>query len=403
MDSKLFLRVIAGHVAVFACGAFCWHAILNGHAATAIVCLIAAVILVSLLMRGRRRALPPSSRSADATFTSEQSHRRLRALVDETPSPLLLQEEDGRLIAVNRAARRMFDTSSDLPAATRRELLGPTDRLQDLRGHIDWAGGRYAIQQARLDHALLAILVDITSEVRAAEASALRDLLKVLNHELMNALTPVASMSRSALDLITDNTPESLEDARSALERVVARTEGLVGFVDSYRILTRLPPPDIRPVSLAPFAEELAQAFRAQWTARGVDLEVAASLTGVVALMDAAQLRLCLTNLLNNAAEAALANPAPRVRLGFAAVERIVEIDVEDSGRGIEPDLSETIFLPFYTTKATGTGVGLSLARQILQGHDSILVLKSPSELGGAHFGFTLARPYSALNPWETV
>lgn len=419
MDSKGLIAAIAAHFGVFICGALFWRAATHGHVATATVCAIVTLVLVSLLLRGRRRAVPAANRGPDATYTSEQSARRLRALVDEAPSPLLLQEEDGRLIAVNRAARQMFDASSVLPVATRRALLGPGDRLDTLHGQIDWAGGRYAIHKARIDYTLLAILIDITSEVRAAEASALRDLLKVLNHELMNALTPVASMSRSALDLISDNTPESLDDARCALERVVARTEGLVGFVDSYRILTRLPPPEIRHVAVVPFAEELAEGFRAQWTQRGVALDLTPPAHAVSAMMDADQIRLCLTNLLNNAAEAALANSefqrdsqsqdpsksqvGPKVRLTFDVIESAIEISVEDTGKGVEASLAETIFLPFYTTKPTGTGVGLSLARQILQGHGSVLTLRPLSDLGGAHFCFALERPYSALNPWEAA
>ncbi|EGF93525.1 histidine kinase-, DNA gyrase B-, and HSP90-like ATPase family protein [Asticcacaulis biprosthecium C19] len=403
MDFKAWFRLGAAQAGVFACGALCWAAAAAGHVATAVVCAVAGLILVNILLLSQRRRQSPVQRAPDATFASEQSRRRLSALVDETPSPLLLQEEDGRLIAVNRAARQMFDASSELPVATRWALLGPGDRLDSLRGQIDWRGGRYAIHKARLDHALLAILIDITPEVRAAEASALRDLLKVLNHELMNALTPVASMSRSALELIEDNTAESLALARGALGTVVARTEGLVGFVDSYRILTRLPPPDLKPVGLTPFASEIAQAFRAQWDPRGVALDLVSDVAGAIVVMDADQVRLCLTNLLNNAAEAAQDSPRPRVRLSLTLSERQVEVEVEDSGPGIEPAMAETIFLPFYTTKATGTGVGLSLARQILQGHGSSLMLRPDGDLGGAHFCFTLQRPANAANPWEAV
>ncbi|ESQ75668.1 PAS domain-containing sensor histidine kinase [Asticcacaulis sp. AC402] len=396
-----WIRLGGAQAGVFVFGALCWAAAGAGHVATALVCAVAGLILINILLLNQRRRQSPVQRAPDATFASEQSRRRLGALVDETPSPLLLQEEDGRLIAVNRAARQMFDVSSELPVATRWALLGPGDRLDSLRGQIDWAGGRYAIHKARLDHALLAILIDITPEVRAAEASALRDLLKVLNHELMNALTPVASMSRSALELIDDNTPESLATARGALRTVVARTEGLVGFVDSYRILTRLPPPDTRPIALGPFADEVARSFRAQWDRHGVSFELRTDIAGAIAVMDAEQIRLCLTNLLNNAAEAAFDSAQPRVRLALTLAGHQVEVAIEDSGRGIETAMAETIFLPFYTTKANGTGVGLSLARQILQGHGSSLVLRPPGELGGAHFCFALPRPANAANPWE--
>ncbi len=395
MVSKRFLLAVAGHCGVFLCGLLVWAMAQQGHFATALVLSLAALFLVSLLMRAyplrpRRRPSVPES-----TFVSEQSRLRLEALIDQTPSPLLLQEDHGRLIAVNRAARKLFDASSEVPRITRETLLGPAGRITELKGQIDWAGTRYAVQSAWLDQAALAILVDITPEVRAAEAHALRDLLRVLNHELMNALTPVASMSRSALDLIEDNTPDSIEAARGALERVVARTEGLVDFVESYRVLTRLPPPDLAPVRFAPFIEEIAQEFRARWQPRGVALEVEALGDGDIA-MDRVQIRLCLTNLLNNAAEAALERipeegfDTPSVRLSTAATPGAVAVSVEDTGGGVSPDLAETVFLPFYTTKTTGTGVGLSLARQILQGHGCTLSVSASRALGGAHFSFSL-------------
>ncbi len=403
MVSKRFLLAVAGHCGVFLCGLLVWATAGQGHFATALVLSLAALFLVSLLMRAyplrpRRRPSVPES-----TFVSEQSRLRLEALIDQTPSPLLLQEDHGRLIAVNRAARKLFNASSEVPRATREALLGPAGRITELKGQIDWAGTRYAVQSAWLDQAALAILADITPEVRAAEAHALRDLLRVLNHELMNALTPVASMSRSALDLIGDNTPDSIEQARGALERVVARTEGLVDFVESYRVLTRLPPPDLAPVRFVPFIGEIAQEFRARWQPHGVTLEVEAAGDGDIT-MDRVQIRLCLTNLLNNAAEAALERSLspendpdkdkaePRVRLGAAAAANAIAVSVEDTGGGVSPELAETVFLPFYTTKTTGTGVGLSLARQILQGHGCTLSVTASQALGGAHFSFSLPR-----------
>lgn len=389
MVSKRFLLAAGGHCGVFLCGLLVWAMAAQGHFATALVLGLGALFLISLLMRAyplrpRRRPSVPES-----TFVSEQSRLRLEALIDQTPSPLLLQEDQGRLIAVNRAARKLFNASSEVPRATREALLGPAGRITELKGQIDWAGTRYAVQSVWLDQAALAVLLDITPEVRAAEAHALRDLLRVLNHELMNALTPVASMSRSALDLIEDNTPDSIESARGALERVVARTEGLVDFVESYRVLTRLPPPDLAPVRFGRFIEEIAQEFRARWQPRGVALDVDPSGDGDVA-MDRVQIRLCLTNLLNNAAEAALDRSEPRVRLSTAKIPDGVIVSVEDTGGGVSPELAETVFLPFYTTKSSGTGVGLSLARQILQGHGSTLSVSPSEALGGAHFSFSL-------------
>jgi len=235
------------------------------------------------------------------------------------------------------------------------------------------------------------VMTDISAEVRAAEATALRDLLRVLNHELMNALTPVASMSKSALDLLGDGTAKSRTMAVKALERVVARTENLSGFIDAYRSLSRLPPPVPRPVDVDAWAEAVSDSFVAQWREKGVVFALDTT-QGLRAMVDEDQMRLCLDNLLNNAAEAALQKPDPRVRLRISGDHGTVTFAVDDSGGGIPADKAEQVFMPFYTTKATGTGVGLSLARQIVQGHGGELALMATAghadALGGACFGF---------------
>ncbi len=245
------------------------------------------------------------------------------------------------------------------------------------------------------------MLTDISADVRAAESNALRDLLRVLNHELMNALTPVASMSKSALDLLGDDTPQSRAAAVKALERVVARTEGLTDFVNAYRALTRLPPPVIRPVELNLWLEVLVESFEAQWGDKGVRFEADFGDTGLAVMMDEDQMWLCAANLLNNGAQAALEKATldtgdPCVRVSLKRDGDLMGFLIEDSGGGIPLDQADSVFLPFYTTKATGTGVGLSLARQIVQGHGSALRLVGPHEsplrrLSGAGFSFQLA------------
>ncbi len=399
MDYRRLLIALGAQLGVFAAGVGAWLALSHGLYASALLCVLAGVVLASLGMTttafriGRdllRRAAQPG-----AIFTAELSRRRLQVLLDQTPSPLLLQAGSGQLIAVNRAARTLFDVAYALPLTSRRQLMGDADGLSALPGQIKWKGQTFAVHLAemagseRLSH--LAVLTDISADVRAAEASALRDLLRVLNHELMNALTPVASMSKSALDLLHDDTADSRLMAVKALERVVARTENLSDFINAYRALSRLPPPVIRPVDVDEWVETTAESFAAQWVEKGVAFEPEVT-HGLLAMMDEDQMWLCVGNLLNNAAQAALERPDPRVRLRIALDHAAVTFAVEDSGAGIPPDKQDQVFLPFYTTKETGTGVGLSLARQIVQGHGGLLglvpVAGRADALGGACFAF---------------
>lgn len=394
------LLPLAGQLGVFVLGGLGWLAFAHGLYASALLCGLGAVTLAAMALNTRAFTLGRDllkRHQAGAIFTAELSRRRLQVLLDQTPSPLLLQPDTGQLIAVNRAARTLFDVAYGLPAASRKVLLGEAGVLSALPGQIKWKGQTYAVhlsEMAQEDHVShLAVLTDISADVRAAEASALRDLLKVLNHELMNALTPVASMSKSALDLLADDTPESRATAAKALERVVARTEGLTAFVNAYRALTRLPPPVVRSVSLKDWLEVAVESFEAQWGERGVVLEHEAMEADVDVMMDEDQMWLCVSNLLNNGAQAALEKEAPRVRLSLQRDGDVVVFHLEDSGKGIPEDQADSVFMPFYTTKATGTGVGLSLARQIVQGHGSALILDHEPRrdaLGGACFRFQL-------------
>ncbi len=399
MDYRRTLIALAAQLGVFVAGVLAWLAFSHGLYASTTLCLLTGAILASLgltttafrLSRDLlRRAGQPGT-----IFTAELSRRRLQVLLDQTPSPLLLQSANGQLIAVNRAARTLFDVAYALPLTSRRQLLGDAEGLANLPGQIKWKGHAYAVhlsemeEDERLSH--LAVLTDISADVRAAEATALRDLLRVLNHELMNALTPVASMSKSALDLLGDDTAESRALAAKALERVVARTENLSDFINAYRALSRLPPPVLRPVDVDEWLETAADSFAAQWGDKGVRFDLAAD-KGLWAVIDEDQMWLCVGNLLNNAAQAALERPEPVVRLGIRGHGPGVLFSVEDSGKGIPADKADQVFLPFYTTKETGTGVGLSLARQIVQGHGGSLALAppvgQPDALGGARFAF---------------
>lgn len=405
MDYRRFFLNLSAQAGVFIAGALAILALVHNLYATFLLCLLAAMLLASFganmtFVRLGRDFLRRNT-SAGAIFTAELSRRRLQVLLDRTPSPLLLRRMDGQVIAVNRAARQVFNVAYALPVTLKRRLLGESGDFSGLEGQVAWEGATYAMErtliEGRDDVSELAVMTDISAEVRAAEAAALRDLLRVLNHELMNALTPVASMSRSALDILKEGGPDAAGQASRALERVVARTEGLTTFINAYRALTRLPPPDLQPVDLDGWLDVMRESFESQWSQSGVRLDIVAD-AGLRAVMDEDQMWLCVGNLMNNAAQAALATDVvnaegPCVRLRLRQDGDRLWLQVQDSGPGIPRDQQAQIFLPFYTTKAAGTGVGLSLARQIAQSHGGPLRLseeRRAGDLAGACFELSL-------------
>jgi signal transduction histidine kinase len=386
--------------ALFIAGALAWLAFTHGLYANALLCLLAATGLVLGLSQRLVAARPLRSAAAPpgAAFSAALSRRRLQLLLDQVPSPILLRGQGDQIVAVNRAARQLFDTPYALPALAR-QALTDDGRFRERATPVRWRDAAYAVNRAELlengETADLVVLTDISADVRAAEAGALRDLLRVLNHELMNALTPVASMSRSALELLRDGEPRSVPMAIKALERVVARTDGLQDFIGAYRAMTRLPPPVRAMVDLPLWFDVACDSFEAQWRDKGVVLERAPP-PDMTARLDEDQMWLAVGNLLNNAAQAALDRPDPRVRLTAEHVEGLLHLTIEDSGAGVAADHVNQVFLPFFTTKATGSGVGLSLTRQIAQAHGGTLTLlpsdpDDPDRLGGARFRLALA------------
>ena len=390
---------LAGRAAVFTLGAAMVFCALNRLYACMAVLLLAALwssVASSWHSRTTSAPRPQPQREFD---TLQAEKRMLASLLDQTPAPLVILHADGSLKSANRAARLLFKTESDVvqsspllaalqaqPSKTRAAVTLDTD-----------AGARtYAMSVADLSGPLgsvrLAALLDIQPELHTAEAAALREMMQVLSHELMNALTPVASLAATALDLLEDETPEGPKLAKEALATVARRAEGLSRFVQAYRALARLPPPRFQTVSLTALMEEAARLFHSRWDEGGVSLEVAAPTPDLLVQADEDLIVHALCNLLSNGAQAALDyqdRPA-HVRLTGEVQHGSVRINVEDSGLGVAPELHDRIFQPFFTTKADGAGVGLSFSRQVALSHGGDLMLEPNSGSGGALFSMTL-------------
>ena len=380
---------------LFACGAGMLAALQGRFPAVAAVLGLAALwIAATAAWQGRLR--PPSARETPRQAAGEAAGARLLAsLLDQTPAPLVTRDADGTLQARNREARRLFGVDGP--------ILAPPAALVELMAQPGGVAGRAVTVQGRpyavsLSHVLaldgplrLAVLLDIEPEVRAAEAAALRELMQVLSHEIMNGLTPVASLAATAEALLADAGPAATDQAREALRTLSRRAEGLARFAEGYRALARLPPPSLGPASLDALVEEAARLFRSQGSWAGVTLRVEGPAPDAVVAMDRDQVMQALLNLLANAAEAALAAPAPAVvRLAWRRADTGVVLSVGDSGTGVAPEVRDRIFQPFFTTRAQGSGVGLSLSRQIARAHGGELDLRPPEPGFGAVFDLRL-------------
>jgi nitrogen fixation/metabolism regulation signal transduction histidine kinase len=214
----------------------------------------------------------------------------------------------------------------------------------------------------------LVVLSDLSRPLREEERQAWKRLIRVLGHELNNSLAPIKSTAETLANLL-DREPRPAdwdEDARSGLRMISSRSEALARFMAAYSRLARLPPPTIQETRVEPLVRRVA----ALENRVPVDVEPGAEL---VVPADPDQLEQALINLVKNGAEAALQNDAG-VRLGWREVDGGVELWVEDGGPGLSNP--ENLFVPFYTTKPSGTGIGLVLARQIAEAHGGTVTLE---------------------------
>ncbi|QAY76827.1 PAS domain-containing sensor histidine kinase [Sphingosinicella sp. BN140058] len=342
-------------------------------------------------------------RLRDERHRLTDASRFYEAVLDDAPTPLVTVSSDGRIELANKAARRLFVRHQGIRfddfriygetfARTLTEDMIGRPRLVPLM--LD-AVPQSAMVSAALVHRLggtvrVVAVQPIQGELNAVEIAAQSDLVRVLTHEIMNSMTPVTSLARSAADLmaeVDDGSDPTVSDARAAVETLARRADGVMHFVESYRQISRTPDVRRKTFAVAPWARELESLFRAGDMAEGVQLILSVTPETLNIEVDPDLMAQVLINLMRNAAEAARDHAAvPRIALSFALIPgNRVQIEVSDNGPGVPESVAQDVFLPFFTTKPKGTGVGLSLARQIVLAHRGSIGLGA-SESGGALF-----------------
>lgn len=357
--------VAAGGAGVWAAGRGFWG--------TLTVAALVALWLAALLWWAvaRPRLLLSAAPAAD---DPEADRILLRVLIDQAPGALLAVEEGARVRALNRAARQLFDTDDRVLPVPPALLADDAQRLR--HGGRSWRIDRVAVRDAHAARTLIA-LVDVEPEEHAAEARATRELLRVLGHEVMNALAPIASLAESALAVL--DRPERRDRLLPEILGTLARrTDGLRRFTEAYRQVARLPEPTLEPVAIADLFADLARLFESEWQGRAT-LALAPPPEAQVAL-DRDQIVQALLALLRNGAEASGGvDIVPVVGLSATIEAGRLSFCVRDDGSGVEPVHRASIFLPFFTTKLDGNGIGLAGARQIAQSHGGDVTLRVDS------------------------
>lgn len=244
----------------------------------------------------------------------------------------------------------------------------------------------------------LVSLQDIQSELDVVQLQAWQDLVRVLTHEIMNSITPVASLAKTAVDLVNDVTEklgdspelvEELTDVKDAVNTVARRSDSLMQFVSSYRSLTRLPPPEKSTFKLSDLFEQVTKLAAHEWEDKGITLHTEIDPSELDVAADRDMIEQILINMLQNAAQALADQEDAAVWLKARLNRRgHITIEVSDNGPGIPAAIAKKVFVPFFTTKQDGSGVGLALTRQVMIAHGGSVGL-SEREGGGTLFTLT--------------
>ncbi len=334
----------------------------------------------------------------------EANSQYLQTIVQHVNTGLLAFDESGRIELINNAALRLLGLYR---LKTLKDLQEDNPELQSLLQNL--ISGESVLFQASADRQLsisstairmrgklikLVAIQNIQSELESKELEAWQNLTRVLRHEIMNSVTPIASLVSTMRDIVQqemeqpDHGPtETWQDLNEALEVVENRTNGLMNFVNAYRTFTSIPKPNMDPVLVLPLVQRITSLFAPTLRDKGIRLTYDIQPDGLEISMDQDQIEMVLINLIKNAVEILEGKPNARIdiRSSLDQTTQRATLEVSDNGPGIEPDKLEQIFIPFYTTKEDGTGVGLSLSRQILQLHGGVLGVDS--QLGnGARF-----------------
>jgi signal transduction histidine kinase len=216
---------------------------------------------------------------------------------------------------------------------------------------------------------------------------AWQDLVRVLTHEIMNSITPVSSLAKTAVDLVDDvsrkvddhpDLVEELSDVRDAVNTVASRSDGLMNFVTSYRRLTRLPPPSRSQFRLDGLFADVIKLSTVNWDQKGLSLITNIEPSQLDLFADRDMVEQILINILQNSEYALEEVANGRVSLMARLNKRgHVTIEVSDNGPGIPEDIVRKIFVPFFTTKREGSGVGLALSRQVMIAHGGTISVSS--------------------------
>ncbi len=344
---------------------------------------------------------------------NERTSHFLQSLVDHVDVGLLSFDKNGKIDIYNRAAKKYIHVQQPRQLSS---LMVKNEEMYKIINTI--RPGHEILHKITIDNLVQSVLIkstefkfdnnviklvsfqDITHELDKKELDSWQKLIRVLTHEIMNSISPITSLTAvisgyfKSKDDKNPVPPEKIDHqiiakTLSGLDTIEETGKGLLGFVDKYRILTSVPKPDINKFSINNLFLKCKLLMESS-ISTPIKIKASVYPEDITLAADYAQIEQVLINLINNAIAAISDKKNGVIQLKACCSEEGAIIQVEDNGIGISNDIIEDIFVPFYTTKKNGSGIGLSLSRQIMQNHKGTISVNSAPNKGAL---FTLKFP----------
>lgn len=329
------------------------------------------------------------ARFRDARVERDLQAGYLDTVVRHVPVPLIAVRADGQLSIVNHPARRLtglnqwtrlgqLDSVADGLSGELAGIPAGSQRLLQVQLRGVPVELRVSVSEIRRegDVERLYAIENLSGELTAREGSAWRNLIRVLTHEMMNTLTPVTSLAQTANDMLDE--PDAKDDIREALATIERRGNGLMRFVSRYREFMQVPRPQFATLSVTDLVNGVLSLERP--LLEQVSVRVAITPETLAVDGDRELLEQVLVNIVKNAIEAMQHTAEPCLEVTAGLESGRVVLCVADNGSGIPEDVRDQVFIPFFTTRKTGSGIGLSLSRQIMNAHGGDIVIEPRAE-----------------------
>ncbi|MBI1769859.1 MAG: GHKL domain-containing protein [Bacteroidetes bacterium] len=328
----------------------------------------------------------------------DSEHQFFKNIVQHVGIGILTFDDEGVIQIINTAAKRLLkveraeklddllEVDSSLVESFKKLKTGGRELLQLKTGDETVQLSFFAIELTLRGKPMKLIsMSNIQTELEEKEMKAWQDLVRVLTHEIMNSVTPISSLAtvvEGELDAKIKKAElqlqkEEAEDMHLSLQTISKRSAGLIRFVKEFKNLTHVPKPRLAEVEVKCLLEELAMLHKKELADHGITVELKLQTNDLKVSADKTMIEQVLINLIKNAIQAFDSQLEKKILLSAHTNEGHVIISVKDNGNGIDADALEKIFIPFFTTKKTGSGIGLSLSRQIMRQHGGQISVKS--------------------------